>query len=67
MKRSTIVNVQCVPTADALAVAGVQVIDFLSLDVEGHEYKVLRGIDWERTRINVIVIETLSMATQELL
>lgn len=67
LKESQIVNVQCVRTADALAAAGISEIDLLSLDVEGHEYNVLRGIDWERTRINVIIIETLSTETKELL
>lgn len=32
-------------------------IDYLSLDVEGHELEVLKGIDWERMKINVITIE----------
>lgn len=32
-------------------------IDYLSLDVEGHEMHVLQGIDWERTKINVMTIE----------
>lgn len=32
-------------------------IDYTSLDVEGHELPVLRGIDWSTTRINVITIE----------
>lgn len=67
LNETHLIDVQCVPTADALAAAGVNVIDLLSLDVEGHEYKVLRGIDWGQTRVNVIVIETLSLETQELL
>ena len=32
-------------------------IDYLSLDVEGHELKVLNGIDFEKVRINVLTIE----------
>lgn len=32
-------------------------IDYMSLDVEGHELQVLQGIDWSRTKINVLTIE----------
>lgn len=31
--------------------------DFMRLDVEGYEFPVLRGIDWNRTKIDVIVTE----------
>jgi len=32
-------------------------IDYLSLDVEGHELNVLKGIDFNKLRINVLTIE----------
>lgn len=32
-------------------------IDYLSLDVEGHELNVLKGIDFDAVRINVLTIE----------
>jgi FkbM family methyltransferase len=32
-------------------------IDYLSLDVEGHELQVLKGIDFKKIRINVLTIE----------
>lgn len=32
-------------------------IDFLSIDVEGHELEVLQGGDWERWRPRVVVVE----------
>jgi len=32
-------------------------IDYMSIDVEGHELNVLRGIDFEKVRINVLTIE----------
>lgn len=32
-------------------------IDYLSLDVEGHELEVLQGIDWDRMKISVLTIE----------
>ena len=34
-----------------------RVIDYMSLDVEGHELPVLQGINWSSTKINVINIE----------
>ena len=32
-------------------------IDYMSLDVEGHELHVLHGIDWKATKINVLTVE----------
>lgn len=36
---------------------GVNEVDFMSLDVEGHELSVLQGIDWNKTVIKVITVE----------
>ena len=36
-----------------------QIIDFLNVDVEGHEYEVLSSNDWGRFRPNVIIVEEL--------
>ncbi len=41
-----------------LAEAQLQDIDFFSLDVEGFEVEVLKGIDFERTKIKYILVET---------
>lgn len=41
--------------------------DFLSLDVEGHEFPILKGIDWDRISIDVIVVESRSPSILELL
>lgn len=48
---------RCTTLQHTLDRVGVRVVDFLSLDVEGHELEVLRGVDWERTRVNVMSIE----------
>lgn len=53
-------QIECIKTDDALAKVGEFNIDFMSLDVEGHELFVLQGIDWSRTKINVIVTESKS-------
>ena len=42
-----------------------QVIDFLSIDVEGHERAVLLGNDWQRFRPRILVIEATAALTQE--
>jgi FkbM family methyltransferase len=35
-------------------------IDFLSVDVEGHELEVLQGGDWDRWRPRVVVVEAVT-------
>jgi hypothetical protein len=36
---------------------GVKTVDYLSIDVEGAEFEVLRGIDFESVQVNVIGVE----------
>lgn len=51
-----------VPTSTLSAVldrAGVRHIDLLSLDVEGHETDVLKGLDFDRHAPRYILIEIL--------
>lgn len=40
-----------------LSEAGAVKIDFLSLDVEGHEIEVMRGFDFEKHRPSLVLIE----------
>jgi len=37
--------------------AGLRVVDFMSLDLEGGELEALRGVDWARHRVNVLCVE----------
>lgn len=60
-------KMECIETKTALAIAKIRKVDMLSLDVEGHEDKVLLGIDWKQTTVNVIVMETLNNVSQQLL
>lgn len=46
---------------------GMAHFDFMSLDVEGHELPILRGVDWERVTIDVIVTESRSGEVKQLL
>lgn len=43
--------------------AGERTVDFLSVDVEGHERQVLVGGDWKRFRPRVVVVESTQPAT----
>lgn len=36
---------------------GIKFVDFFSLDVEGGELAVLRSIDWDFTKFNVVAVE----------
>lgn len=38
-------------------------VDFLSVDVEGHEAKVLAGGDWDRWRPRIVLVEATQPAT----
>jgi FkbM family methyltransferase len=43
----------------------VTTIDFLSLDVEGYEINVLKGIDFEKHRPNLMLIEALDSSFRD--
>jgi FkbM family methyltransferase len=50
-------RVQVTTLDRVLQSAGVAKIDFLSLDVEGHEIEVMRGLDFEKAKPSLILIE----------
>lgn len=50
-------RVPVVPLGDILRERNLRYIDFMSLDVEGAELEVLRGIDWNRVHIYCIIVE----------
>lgn len=47
------VNVQCFPLYSILKAMGRNKVDFFSLDVEGHELKVLKTIPWHKVDFRV--------------
>ncbi len=51
--------------ADLFAAHSIIEIDYLSIDVEGYELDVLRGIDWDKIKVGIITVENLR-ADQEL-
>ena len=54
------IQVPCKPMSQYLSAAGIQHVDFFSLDVEGSEMAVLSAIDWKRQRVAVLVTEELA-------
>lgn len=50
-------SLKCTTVSKVTERFAVNMIDYLSLDVEGHELEVLMGIDWERTNVGVITVE----------
>jgi FkbM family methyltransferase len=53
----TLTTVPCHRIDTVLNDSGVKIVDYLSIDVEGAELEVLRGIDFERVQVNVIGVE----------
>ncbi len=49
-----LVTVPCHRIDTVLNESGVKIMDYLSIDVEGAELEVLRGIDFERVQVNII-------------
>jgi FkbM family methyltransferase len=59
------IDVPLRPLDDILAEAGAQTpIDFVAIDVEGHELEVLRGFDFARWRPRLILLEDLVLDTR---
>jgi FkbM family methyltransferase len=50
--------------ASVLSASGMDEVDLLVLDVEGHELEVLAGADWERHAPRFMVIEALDRENQ---
>lgn len=50
-------EVQCFDVNDVLKKNGVKKVDFISVDTEGGELKILHAIDYELLKIKVVVVE----------
>ncbi len=44
-----------------------QVVDFLTIDVEGYDFAVLRSNDWNKIRPKVILVEILHMPMEDII
>lgn len=54
------VTVQTRPLKDVFREKNIMHIDYMSIDVEGHELNVIKGIDFSKVEINVLTIENNS-------
>ena len=61
-------SIQALPLRDILSdcVRGNQPIDFLTIDVEGFDLKVLRSNDWTRYRPRIVLCEVLGVQFHEI-
>ncbi|CAL4062228.1 unnamed protein product, partial [Meganyctiphanes norvegica] len=50
-------NVQCFPLLSYLLALNVTTVDFLSLDIQGHEWDVLKTLPLKQSKIRVIAVE----------
>ena len=60
MKNVTQIQIIDIPTVqlkDLFHQYNIQIIDYLSIDTEGSEFEVLKGIDWNFIHINIINLE----------
>ena len=53
-----IVEMQCLPLYSLLLALGNPTVDFLSLDIEGAEFQVLKTIPWDKVDIRALSVET---------
>jgi FkbM family methyltransferase len=52
-----IIEVPCMRLADYCAQQGLSTIDFLKIDAEGHDFEVLRSLDFGRVAPRIIMVE----------
>jgi FkbM family methyltransferase len=51
-------KVHCGPLQHYLDALDMKHVNFWSLDVEGSEYNILKTVDFDRTRIDVVIVES---------
>lgn len=66
VNESNAILLQCTTLKSELKDMDVQRVDYFSLDVEGHEIYVLRGIDWNKLSFNVITVEVTDDSIDEI-
>ncbi len=60
------VNVDCVPLSWIVEKHSISHIDVLHIDTEGHDYHVLRQLDFYRLKPSVIFFESFNLPEAEL-
>eukprot|EP00823_Brevimastigomonas_motovehiculus_P000814 TRINITY_DN11038_c0_g1_i1.p1 TRINITY_DN11038_c0_g1~~TRINITY_DN11038_c0_g1_i1.p1 ORF type:complete len:351 (-),score=64.68 TRINITY_DN11038_c0_g1_i1:117-1106(-) len=64
---ATDIMMKCIPFTDMLRSAGFHHLDLVSLDIEGGEMNVLKGLRWEDMDVDVFVIECSNFGSQEMI
>ncbi len=65
---STTISVDCSTLTNVLdEISAPSLIDFFSLDVEGHEYEIINGIDFKRYNFKYFLIETSNELVNQIL
>jgi len=57
LKSSKNIIVNCYNTSQLLIENGFTIIDFISIDVEGCEYEIIKSLDFSKIEISVILVE----------
>ena len=52
-EKPSIISVQCFPLYSILLAVNRTSIDYLSLDVEGHELRILKTVPWYKLNVKV--------------
>ncbi|KAK7071150.1 hypothetical protein SK128_009760 [Halocaridina rubra] len=52
-----VITVQTLPLYSILKALNVTVVDFLSLDIEGYEVKILKTLPWDKVKFRLMCIE----------
>ncbi|MCL4138424.1 UNVERIFIED_CONTAM: hypothetical protein GTU68_025668 [Idotea baltica] len=50
-------SIQCIPLQSLLLALDVSVVDFLSLDIQGGEWDVLKYFPWDKIKLRTLVVE----------
>ena len=51
------IKAQCFPLQSVLSALNYPTVDYFSLDVEGSEFPILKSLDWDKVKMNVLSIE----------
>ncbi|CAN8061450.1 unnamed protein product [Agarophyton chilense] len=65
-RAGAVVKKRCVNIMPQLERYGVKEVDYLNLDVEGHELTVLNSFDFDKVKVNVISIEIPTSTKDEI-
>lgn len=66
-KTARVVKTRCRPVGDILKENSINVVDYMSVDVEGAELKVLKGVRFDQVSVRVISVEGHGPSVREYL